>query len=206
MADPKLNLAVLISGRGSNLQSLIEACADPAFPARIVVVISNRPGAGGLQRAEAAGIPALTLDHTAYPDKSTFETTLHEKLLAYPVDLVCLAGFMRVLGAGFVNKWANRIVNIHPSLLPDYKGLNTHARALADGVARAGCTVHYVTATLDDGPIVMQKSVPVMPDDTIESLAARVLVAEHSLYPAAVRQIALEWLKTIEESEKIAEY
>jgi phosphoribosylglycinamide formyltransferase-1 len=204
--DAPLNLAVLISGRGSNLQALIDACADPAFPARIVAVISNRPGAGGLARAEAAGIPALTIDHKAYDGKSAFEAALQAALARYPVDLICLAGFMRVLSADFVNNWPERIVNIHPSLLPDYKGLDTHARALADGRSAAGCSVHYVTAALDDGPVVMQSRVAIEPGDTPDSLAARVLQAEHALYPAAVAQIARERLKTVEETAKIAEY
>src|SRR5690606_34451488 len=143
-----------------------------------------------------AGIPVLTVDHKDFADKAAFENALHNALAAYPVDLICLAGFMRVLGADFVNKWPNRIVNIHPSLLPDYKGLDTHARALAGGAAVAGCSVHDVTPALDDGPVIMQKSVKVEPGDTPDSLAARVLVAEHALYPAAVAQIARERLKT----------
>lgn len=185
-----LDLAVLISGRGSNLQALIESCAQEGFPARIRVVVSNRPNAGGLDRARRAGIPVETVDHTLFADRESFETRLDETLRRYPVDLVCLAGFMRILTASFVGRWPDRIINIHPSLLPDYKGLDTHARALADGRAEAGCTVHFVRPEVDDGPIVVQKKVPILPEDTPETLAARVLEQEHIAYPEAVRRIA----------------
>ncbi len=183
-------LAVLISGRGSNLQALIDACARDDFPARIAVVVSNRPGVAGLDRARRAGIPALTVDHKAYPTRETFEAALQEALDRYPVDLVCLAGFMRLLTPGFVARWENRMLNIHPSLLPDYKGLDTHARALADGRTQAGCTVHFVRPAMDDGPVVVQRRVPILPGDTPASLAARVLEQEHEAYPQAVRLFA----------------
>lgn len=183
-------LAVLISGRGSNLQALIDACARDDFPARIAVVVSNRPGVAGLDRARRSGIPALTVDHKAYPTRETFEAALQETLDRYPVDLVCLAGFMRLLTPGFVARWENRMLNIHPSLLPDYKGLDTHARALADGRTQAGCTVHFVRPAMDDGPVVVQRRVPILPGDTPDSLAARVLEQEHEAYPQAVRLFA----------------
>lgn len=194
----RLNLAVLISGRGSNLQALIDACAAPDFPARIAVVISNRPGAYGLERAAAAGIEHLVIDHKAFADKAAFEAALHDALSVRPVDLICLAGFMRVLGADFVGRWPGRIINIHPSLLPDYKGLDTHARVLADGRAETGCSVHFVTAELDDGPVIVQKRVPVMPGDTPDRLADRVLAAEHAAYPEAVALIARNSVKIVE--------
>lgn len=185
-----LSLAVLISGRGSNLQALIDACARPGYPARIAVVVSNRPDAAGLDRARAAGLRTETLDHRGFPSRESFDQALDALLRRYPVDLICLAGFMRILTAGFVARWPDRIVNIHPSLLPDYKGLDTHARALADNRAQAGCTVHFVRPAMDDGPIIVQKAVPVLPGDTPDTLAARVLEQEHSAYPEAVRLIA----------------
>lgn len=194
----KLNLAVLISGRGSNLQALIDACAEPDFPARITVVISNRPGAFGLTRAAQAGIENLVIDHKDFADKAAFEAALHDALRARPVDLICLAGFMRVLGAGFVARWPDRILNIHPSLLPDYKGLDTHARVLADGREETGCSVHFVTPELDAGPVIVQKRVPVLPGDDPERLATRVLEAEHAAYPEAVALIARNRVKIVE--------
>lgn len=194
----RLNLAVLISGRGSNLQALIDACAAPDFPARIAVVISNRPGVYGLERAAAAGIEHLVIDHKSFADKAAFETALHDALAARPVDLICLAGFMRVLGADFVGRWPGRIINIHPSLLPDYKGLDTHTRVLADGRAETGCSVHFVTPALDDGPVIVQKRVPVMAGDDPDRLAERVLAAEHAAYPEAVALIAQNRVKIVE--------
>lgn len=190
MAGRPLNLAILVSGRGSNMDALVTACADPAFPARISVVISNRPDALALAKAAAAGIATDIVDHTLYKTKADFEGALGEALAAHDVDLICLAGFMRLLSADFVNRWPDRIVNIHPSLLPAYKGLHTHERALADGVAEAGCTVHFVRPAMDDGPVIVQKSVPVLPGDTADSLAARVLAQEHIAYPEAIRLIA----------------
>lgn len=185
-----LSLAVLISGRGSNLQALINACAAPDFPARIHLVISNNPDAGGLKRAKQANIPTHIINHRDYPDKASFEKALHQALSACPLDYICLAGFMRVLSADFLNKWPHQVINIHPSLLPAYKGLNTHARALADKQQEAGCTVHYVTPAIDDGPIIMQEKVPILPVDTVQSLTERVLAAEHRLYPEAIRWLA----------------
>lgn len=185
-----LKVGVLISGRGSNLQALIEAARDPATNARIALVLSNKAGAGGLARAAAAGIPTAVIDHKAYADRAGFDAELDRQLRASGVELVCLAGFMRILTDGFIAAWHNRMINIHPSLLPAYRGLDTHARALADGVKLAGCTVHYVRRELDTGPIIVQAAVPVAADDTPDSLAARILTAEHRAYPLALRLVA----------------
>jgi len=186
----KLNLAVLISGRGSNLQALINVCNEPDFPAQINVVISNRPNAQGLERARAAGIPADTIDHKAYETRDIFEEALQNVLDGYQIDLICLAGFMRLLGRGFVEHWHNAIINIHPSLLPAYKGLNTYERALADGCTESGCTVHVVRSEMDDGPVIVQKTVKIMQGDTPDILAERILEQEHKAYPEAIRIIA----------------
>jgi phosphoribosylglycinamide formyltransferase-1 len=185
-----LKVGVLISGRGSNLQALIEACRDPATAAEIVLVLSNKANAGGLARAAAAGVATAVIDHKAYPDRAGFDAELDRRLKSAGVELVCLAGFMRILTDGFIAAWRDRMINIHPSLLPAYRGLDTHARALADGVKLAGCTVHYVRPELDTGPIIVQAAVPVASDDTPESLAARVLAAEHRAYPLALRLVA----------------
>ncbi|MGH6884301.1 phosphoribosylglycinamide formyltransferase [Hypericibacter sp.] len=185
-----LKVGVLISGRGSNLQALIEAGRDPATNARIVLVLSNKADAGGLARATAAGIPTAVIDRKAYADRAGFDAELDRQLRSAGVELVCLAGFMRILTDGFIAAWHNRMINIHPSLLPAYRGLDTHARALADGVKLAGCTVHYVRPELDTGPIILQAAVPVASDDTPDSLAARVLTAEHRAYPLALRLVA----------------
>lgn len=182
--------AVLISGRGSNLQALIDAAAAPDYPARIVRVISNVPTAAGLKRAEAAGIPTTVIDHRGFSDRAAFDDALHRALLADGVELVCLAGFMRLLTAKFVEAWRDRLINIHPSLLPAFPGLNTHARALAAGVRFTGCTVHFVRPTMDEGPIIIQAAVPILPGDDEPTLAARVLAAEHQIYPFALRMIA----------------
>jgi phosphoribosylglycinamide formyltransferase 1 len=186
----RLKCAVLISGRGSNLKSLIEACADPEFPAEVVLVISNVPEAGGLAHAEAADIPTRVIDHKAFAGREAFEARVNDALAGAGVELVCLAGFMRLLTPGFVARWQGRLINIHPSLLPAYPGLDTHARAIADGTGEAGCTVHHVVAEMDAGPIILQARVPVLPGDTAETLAARVLKEEHRIYPEAVRMIA----------------
>jgi phosphoribosylglycinamide formyltransferase-1 len=186
----RLRVAVLISGRGSNLQALIEACRDPAMPAEIVVVISNRPGAAGLGLAAAAGIATRTIDHRGFADRAGFDAALDRCLREAGVGLVCLAGFMRLLTAPFVAAWRDRLVNIHPSLLPSFPGLDTHARALAAGVRFSGCTVHLVRPETDSGPILVQAVVPVAPDDSPDRLAARVLAAEHHIYPLALRWLA----------------
>ena len=183
-------VAVLISGRGSNMASLIEATQDPAYPAEIVLVVSNRPEAGGLERARAAGIATAVVDHKGHPDRASFDAALDATLRQHGIEIVCLAGFMRILTPGFVESWAGRMLNIHPSLLPAFKGTDTHARALAAGVARHGCTVHFVTPELDSGPIVAQAEVPVIPGDTEATLAARVLAQEHLLYPRALALVA----------------
>jgi len=186
----RTRLGVLVSGRGSNLQSLIDAAAGPAFPAEIALVISNRPGAYALTRAEQAGIPALTIDHKVYGDRESFDAALHQALVAARIDLVCLAGFMRLLTPGFVASWHNRMLNIHPSLLPAFPGLHTHERAIAAGVRLTGCSVHLVRPEMDTGPMLVQRAVPVLPDDTPDSLGARVLAEEHLAYPLAVRLMA----------------
>lgn len=187
---PPLAVGVLISGRGSNLQALIDACRDPAAKAEIRLVLSNKADAQGLARAAAAGIPTAVVEHRHFPDRASFDAEIDRRLRDAGVELVCLAGFMRILTDGFVDRWRDRMINIHPSLLPAFRGLDTHARALAAGVPFAGCTVHYVRRELDTGPIILQEKVPVLPGDTADSLAARVLEAEHRAYPAALRLIA----------------
>jgi phosphoribosylglycinamide formyltransferase-1 len=186
----RLKCAVLISGRGSNLQALLEACAEPAFPAEIVAVVSNRADAGGLERASAAGIATRVIDHREYEGRDAFDAALDSVLREMGSEFICLAGFMRLLGSAFVAAWSDRILNIHPSLLPAFKGLDSHEQALAAGVRLSGCTVHFVRAELDDGPIVVQAVVPIHPDDNAERLAARVLEAEHRCYPLALRLVA----------------
>lgn len=186
----KIQIAVLISGRGSNLQSLIDACSKPDFPAQIAVVISNRPDVFGLERAQKAGIPAVTIDHKDFSSRENFEDALHAALQKYPVDLICLAGFMRILTSSFIKKWEGRMINIHPSLLPKYKGLDTHTRALEAGDTQAGCSIHFVAEEVDGGEIIVQRAVPIFPDDTPETLAARVLEQEHIAYPEAVERLA----------------
>ena len=183
-------VGVLISGRGSNLQALIDAARDPSYPAKIVVVISNVPGAQGLLRAEAGLIPALTIDHKDFASREAFDAALDNALREAGVELLCNAGFLRLHTEGFVRKWWNRHLNIHPSLLPAFRGLHTHARTLDEGVRIAGCTVHFVRPEMDTGPIVAQAAVPVLPGDTADSLAARVLQAEHRLYPHALGLVA----------------
>jgi len=186
----RVRTGVLISGRGSNLQALLDAAASPDFPAEIVCVISNRPGAGWLARAESSGVTALTVDHKAFATREAFEDALHGALSDQGVELVCLAGFMRLLTPGFVNRWTGRMINIHPSLLPAFKGVDTHQRALDAGVKLTGASVHFVSAEMDAGPIIGQAAIPVLPGDNAEALAARVLAAEHQLYPECLRQIA----------------
>jgi phosphoribosylglycinamide formyltransferase-1 len=186
----RLRTAVFVSGRGSNLQALIDACADPGAPAEIALVLSNVPEAGGLARAEKAGIATEVVDHREFDGREPFEDALHAKLQEHRIAFLCLAGFMRILTGGFVGKWIDRAINIHPSLLPAYKGLHTHERVLADGVRFTGCTVHFVRPEMDDGPIIVQAAVPVHPGDTADTLAARVLAAEHECYPLALRLAA----------------
>lgn len=185
-----MKVGVLISGRGSNLKALIEACADPAFPAAIALVISNKADAGGLEYARAAGIPCKVISHRDYPTREAFDAGLDRALREAGVELVCNAGFMRILSDGFVAAWHDRQLNIHPSLLPSFKGLHVHERVLEAGVRITGATVHFVRPAMDEGPIVAQAAVPVLPGDTPDSLAARVLEAEHRLYPLALRLVA----------------
>lgn len=185
-----MKLGVLISGRGSNLQALIDACADPSFPAEIALVLSNRADAQGLERASAGGIPTRVIDHRGFSRRADFDAALHGALLDSGVELVCLAGFMRLLDPEFVEAWQDRLINIHPSLLPAFRGLHTHERALEAGVKFTGCTVHFVRPDVDNGPIIVQAAVPVLASDTPDTLAERVLAAEHVCYPAAVRWIA----------------
>ena len=181
--------AVLISGRGSNLQALIDACADPNFPAEIVLVLSNVDGAGGLERARKAGIATKVISHKGLA-REAFDAAIDDALRAAGAEIVCLAGFMRILSDGFARKWEGRLVNIHPSLLPAFKGVHVHERVLAAGVKVSGCTVHFVVPELDAGPIIEQASVPVLADDTPETLAARVLAQEHRIYPHALKLLA----------------
>lgn len=183
-------VAVLISGRGSNMAALVAAARDPAYPAEVVLVVSNRPDAAGLANAAGAGIATAVVDHKAFAGKAAFEAALDAKLREADAEIVCLAGFMRVLSADFVGRWEGRLINIHPSLLPAFPGLDTHARALAAGASRHGATVHFVTAEVDAGPAIAQAEVAVLPGDTPETLAARVLDAEHRLYPEALALVA----------------
>lgn len=181
------SIVILISGRGSNMQALLEA----GLACRIAAVISNRADAGGLKIAQAHGIPTAVIEHRNYADRESFDGALAELIDTFHPDFVVLAGFMRILSAGFVARYRSRLVNIHPSLLPAYGGLNTHARALQDGVRIHGCTVHFVTPDLDHGPIIIQAAVPVLSNDTEQTLAARVLREEHRIYPQAVRWLCM---------------
>lgn len=183
-------VGVLISGRGSNLGALIEACKALDYPAKIVLVISNLPSAQGLLRAESALIPALVINHKDFATREGFDAALDTALNEAGVELLCNAGFMRLHSEGFVARWRNRHLNVHPSLLPAFRGLHSHARVLEAGATITGCTVHFVRPEMDTGPIVAQAAVPVLPDDTPESLGARVLDAEHRLYPHALRLVA----------------
>jgi phosphoribosylglycinamide formyltransferase-1 len=183
-------VAILISGRGSNMSALIKAAKAKNYPAEIVLVISNRPEAKGLELAQTEGIPTAVIDHRAFPSREEFDAAIDRELKAAKIDLVCLAGFMRVLTDDFVERWRGRMLNIHPSLLPAFKGTDTHRHALLAKAETHGATVHFVVPELDSGPIVMQAEVPVLPDDTEEKLAARVLKVEHRIYPAALKLLA----------------
>jgi phosphoribosylglycinamide formyltransferase-1 len=186
----RVKVGVLVSGRGSNLQALIDACADPAFPAEVALVISNVPGVFALERALRAGIPTCVIPHKSFPSREEFDAAMDVELRAAGIDIVCLAGFMRLLSRPFVEGWAGRMINIHPALLPSFKGLHTHERALEAGCKLHGCSVHLVTPDLDDGPLLVQAAVPVLPDDTPDTLAARVLEQEHRAYPLALKLLA----------------
>jgi len=195
----KLKLAVLISGRGSNLQSLIDACKDADFPAEIAHVISNVPGVKGLERAKQAGIPSTVIDHTTFANRDAFETAIGDTLVQSGAELICLAGFMRLLTDTFVTTWHDKIINIHPSLLPAFKGLNVHQRAIDAGVRFTGCTVHYVRPDMDCGPIIAQAAVPIHGDDDAATLAGRILGQEHIIYPLAVKLISENRITIINE-------
>lgn len=183
-------VGVLISGRGSNMAALLEAAKAADYPAEIVGVLSNKAAAPGLEIARQQGIATASLAQSKFPSREMFEDTMTQVLESWEVDYVCLAGFMRILGEDFVLRWQGRMINIHPSLLPLYRGLDTHARVLADGGTEHGCTVHFVTLGLDEGPAILQARVPVLPGDTPETLSARILVEEHRIYPEALRMLA----------------
>ena len=189
-AKERKRVAILISGRGSNMRALVEAAKAPDYPAEIVGVISNKADAEGLAFATAEGIPTAVRSLRDYPDKAAADAAIDEVLRGWEAHIVCLAGFMRILSPDFVALWQGRALNIHPSLLPLHKGLHTHDQALASGATEHGCTVHFVTPGMDEGPSILQTRVPVLPGDTAESLAARVLVAEHSTYPKALAMVA----------------
>ncbi len=200
----KLRVGVLISGNGSNLQALIDACQDTNFPAEIAVVISNKADAFGLQRAREKGIPALVIDHKEFDTRAQFDDGLQHLLDHHLVDAVLLAGFMRLLSPGFVQGWHNKLLNIHPSLLPSFKGVHAHEEAIAAGVRISGCSVHFVRAEMDVGPIIVQAAVPVLAGDTPASLGARVLAQEHQCYPLALRWLAEGRLSVVDEKVTIA--
>ena len=186
MTPPRLRVAILISGGGSNMRALIQAARSPGYPAEIALVLSNRPEAGGLAAAKAAGIATAAVDHKIHTGRADFEAAMQAVLDIHRIQFICLAGFMRLLTPAFVARWAGRMINIHPALLPAFKGLDTHARALAAGVAEHGCTVHYVVPAMDEGPAILQAAVPVLAGDTAAALAARVLEQEHRIYPLAL--------------------
>ena len=194
-APPLLPIVILISGRGSNLQSIIDAVASDDLPVEIRAVISNRPEADGLQRAALAGIATAVIDHSRYTDRAAFDRALQECIERFQPGLVVLAGFMRILTAGFVHHFQGRMLNIHPSLLPEFPGLNTHQRVLESGCKQHGASIHFVTEAVDGGPVVLQARVPVYQQDTVTTLAARVLEQEHRLYPLAIRWFAEQRLK-----------
>ena len=192
-------VAILISGRGSNMAALLRAAAAPDYPAKIAVVIANKPDAKGLETAAAADIPTAVIDHKHYTTREAFEDDLTAAIVESGADIVCLAGFMRLLTAHFVDRWRDRLINIHPSLLPSFKGLHTHARALDAGVKLHGCTVHFVRPEMDDGPIIVQAAVPVLSGDTEDDLSDRVLAAEHRIYPLALALVASGAVRVVDD-------
>ncbi|MFW2436303.1 MAG: phosphoribosylglycinamide formyltransferase [Parvibaculales bacterium] len=198
-----LRIAILFSGRGSNLQSLAAYIAGDDVPAELVIALSNRPDAGGLAFCAEHNIPTHVIDHKAFKQRADFDAALHQQLTNARIDLICCAGFMRLLTADFVSQWHDRLLNIHPSLLPAYKGLNTHQRALDDGASEHGCSVHFMRPEMDDGPIIVQKKVPVLPDDTADTLAARVLQQEHIAYPEALGLVLKKMAGTAEQTRQI---
>ena len=190
-AMARKRVAVLISGRGSNMAALIEAAKDPAYPAEVSLVLSNVPDAGGLEVAKASRVPTQVVDHKPFgKDRAAFERALQAVLEKHEIEIVCLAGFMRILTGDFVGKWQGRMLNIHPALLPHFKGLDTHRRALEAKAKQHGATVHFVMPEMDSGPIILQEAVEVRPDDTEATLAARVLAVEHRIYPQALKMLA----------------
>jgi phosphoribosylglycinamide formyltransferase 1 len=189
LTAPRPRIAVLISGRGSNMRALVADARAPTHPGEIVLVASNDPSSDGLRWAQGEGIAVAGLDHRIYGSREDFERSLHQTLEIHRIDFICLAGFMRLLTPWFVGQWSGRMINIHPALLPSYRGLHTHARALADGVKIHGCTVHFVVPEMDAGPIIAQCAIPVLDDDTPDTLATRVLAQEHRLYPHALRLV-----------------
>jgi len=182
-------VAILISGRGSNMQALLRACADPSYPAEVVLVLSNRADAAGLDFAQKAGIPTAVVAHRDFPDRASFDAAMDAEIRKAGAELICLAGFMRLLDPAFVDTWRDRMLNVHPALLPALKGLDTHRRALDLGVKVAGCTVHFVRNEMDTGPIIAQAAVPVLAGDTPDTLAARILEQEHIIYQMALRLV-----------------
>jgi phosphoribosylglycinamide formyltransferase 1 len=202
--SPRRRTAILISGRGSNMTALIGAARALDFPAEIALVLSNKSSAGGLALARQAGIAAAVVDHKIYAGRDEFEGSMQAMLDIHRIDLICLAGFMRILSAPFVARWQGRILNIHPSLLPSFRGLDTHARAIEAGVKLHGCTVHFVEPELDSGPIIAQAAVEVRDDDTPETLGARVLIQEHALYPAALALVAAGRVETVGARTRVA--
>jgi len=197
--------AVLISGRGSNLQALMDAARDPAFPAEIALVLSNMPDAPGLERASDAGIATKTISHRSYPSREAFDAAVNAALQESGIELLCLAGFMRILSDGFVKTWEGRLINIHPSLLPAFKGTDVHRRVLDAGVRITGCTVHFVVPELDSGPILAQAAVPVVCGDSEADIAARTLAAEHRLYPSALKLLAEGRVRLVEGRAEFAD-
>lgn len=191
MSHPQIATAILISGGGSNMERLIEAAKAPGFPARIELVVSNNPDAGGIAKAQAQGVDVIIIDHAPFgKERAAFEAVLQRELEARGIELIALAGFMRVLTGGFVRRWQGRMINIHPSLLPKFRGLHTHSRALEAGESEHGCTVHWVVEELDAGEIIAQARVPIVPGDTPDTLAARVLAQEHRIYAGALASAA----------------
>jgi len=197
----KTRTAILISGRGSNMAALIDAAEAADFPAEIALVLSNRPDAAGLAKARQRGVDTAVIDHRKFNDRATFEAALNRALSEGKIELVCLAGFMRLLTADFVDSWRNRLINIHPSILPAFKGLQTHERAIAAGVRIHGATAHFVRVTMDEGPVIVQGAVPVLPSDTAESLGERILAVEHRIYPIALALVAGRKARVV--SEKV---
>ncbi len=190
MRNTRKRTAILISGRGSNMRALVAAAREPDYPAEIALVLSNRPDAAGLSFAREAGIAVAAIDHKIYAGRSEFERSMQAMLEIHRIELICMAGFMRLVTPWFVGQWQGRMINIHPALLPSFRGLDTHARALADGVKIHGCTVHFVVPAMDEGPILAQAAVAVLDTDSVESLGRRVLEQEHRIYPAALARLA----------------